>query len=102
MLRTHASILTARGRKGEAEAVLTRSMALAQQFSSLAWRLRAANDLARLWLADSRADEARAMLVPVYSEFTEGFATRDLRIAAELIDARVPPLFTAHSGHRSG
>jgi predicted ATPase len=51
----------------------------------MSWRLRAANDLARLWRAGSREDDARKMLLPVFNEFTEGFATRDLVAAAELL-----------------
>jgi hypothetical protein len=45
---------------------------------ALSWELRAATSLARLWRGRHRAAEARALLHPVYSRFTEGFATGDL------------------------
>ncbi|MET0287923.1 MAG: winged helix-turn-helix domain-containing protein [Polyangiales bacterium] len=89
LLRIRASILTARGQADEAEALLVESMAEAQQIGALSWRLRSANDLAKLWRARAKTDDARAMLLPVFSEFSEGFATRDLRVAAELLTLSV-------------
>jgi ATP/maltotriose-dependent transcriptional regulator MalT len=91
LLRIQASILTAQGQTGEAEAVLVESMALAREIGALSWRLRAANDLAKLWRARSRADDARKMLLPIYGEFTEGFATRDLVFAADLLASLAYP-----------
>jgi len=85
VVRVEASILAAQGRTDAAEVLLGKSMALAQKVGAMSWRLRAANDLARLWRAGSRADDAREMLLPVFNEFTEGFATRDLVAAAELL-----------------
>jgi predicted ATPase len=49
--------------------------------------LRAATDLARLWVAQSRHREAHALLEPVYGWFTEGFDTPDLIEAKELLEA---------------
>ena len=85
LLRIRASILTADDRLDEAVALLTESMALAKEIGALSWRLRAANDLARLWRSRSRDDDARGVLLPVYREFTEGFATGDLVVAADLL-----------------
>lgn len=87
LLRIQASILNARNQMDESEAILIRSMALAEDIGSLSWRLRAANDLATLWHARSRTRDARKMLLSVYHEFTEGFETRDLVVAADLIAA---------------
>ena len=67
------------------------SMSLARDIGALSWRLRAANDLAKLWRSGSRRDDARKMLLHVYGEFTEGFATRDLVVAADLIAALSRP-----------
>ena len=86
-LRIQASILTAEGRSDDAEAILLESMTVAREIGALSWRLRAANDLAKLWRVRSRADDARKMLLPIYNEFTEGFATRDLVVAADLLSA---------------
>jgi predicted ATPase len=97
VLRIEASILTALGQTDAAEVLLGESMALAHEAGALSWRLRAANDLANLWYERSRVDAARQMLLPIYNEFTEGFATRDLVVAADLIAARVPPRSTAHT-----
>jgi len=54
--------------------------------SALSWELRAATSLARLWREQSRKEEARELLAPIYARFTEGFATADLRTAKALID----------------
>jgi predicted ATPase len=66
-------------------------MLVAGEIGALSWRLRAAHDLAKLWLARSRTDDARKMLLPVYHEFTEGFATRDLVVAADLLASLARP-----------
>jgi predicted ATPase/DNA-binding winged helix-turn-helix (wHTH) protein len=85
VLRIQASILTAQGRTDEAEAILVKSIAHARDIGALSWRLRSASDLAKLWHAQLRAGDARDLLHPIYSEFTEGFATRDLMVAADLL-----------------
>ena len=85
VLRVQASILTVKDQVNEAEALLVESMALAQKIGALSWRLRAASDLAQLWCAQSRASDARQLLLPIYSQFTEGFETRDLVIAADIL-----------------
>src|SRR5882672_1480548 len=54
--------------------------------SALSWELRAATSLARLWREQSRKEEARELLAPIYARFTEGFETADLRTAKALID----------------
>jgi predicted ATPase len=48
--------------------------------------LRAAASLARLWRDQGRRGAARDLLAPVYSWFTEGFATPDLKAAKALLD----------------
>ena len=97
VLRIQASILTAQGKSNAAESMLALSMEAAQKVGALSWRLRAANDLANLWHEQSRVDDARQMLLPIYKEFTEGFSTSDLMVAANFIDARVPPRSKAHT-----
>ena len=42
--------------------------------------------MARLWRDQGRRDEARELLAPVYSWFTEGFDTLDLKQARALLD----------------
>jgi predicted ATPase len=48
--------------------------------------LRAALSLARLYRTHQRKREARDVLAPIYAWFTEGFATRDLVQAKDLLD----------------
>ena len=59
-------------------------IARAQQAKSL--ELRAATSLARLWGEQGRRAEAHQLLAPVYSWFTEGFDTADLKEAKTLLD----------------
>jgi predicted ATPase len=47
--------------------------------------LRAVRDLARLWGEQGRRG-ARDLVAPVYSWFTEGFDTADLKEAKALLD----------------
>ena len=62
------------------------SVARAQQAKS--WELRAATSMARLWRDQGKLDKARDLLTPVYSWFTEGFDTLDLKDAKTLLAAR--------------
>jgi predicted ATPase len=59
-------------------------VACSQQAKSL--ELRAATSLARLWRSQGKREEARELLEPVYSWFTEGFDTADLIDAKTLLD----------------
>jgi predicted ATPase len=42
--------------------------------------------MARLWRDQGKRDEARDLLAPVYGWFTEGFDTRDLCEARDLLE----------------
>jgi predicted ATPase len=53
--------------------------ARSQQARSL--ELRAATDIARLWIKQGKHAEARDILASVYNRFDEGFETRDLKEA---------------------
>jgi predicted ATPase len=59
---------------------------LAQKIGAKAWELRAAMSLARMVRKRSNLAEARDLLAPLYSSFTEGFETPDLRDAKALLD----------------
>ena len=75
-----------------AEALLLEALGLAHQQGALAWELRSATALARLWQRQDRRQAARELLNAVYARFTEGFATQDLigvrRLLDELQDKR--------------
>ena len=55
---------------------------------ALAWELRAATSLARLWRNQGRSGDGASMLNPVYERFTEGFDTADLVAAKRLLDGQ--------------
>jgi predicted ATPase len=42
--------------------------------------------LSRLWQQQGKRDDARELLAPIYSWFTEGFDTADLQEAKALLD----------------
>jgi adenylate cyclase len=75
-------------------------VAAGQQARSL--ELRAATSLARLALAAGRPDEALEVLGPVYTRFSEGFATRDLIEADHVLERLgMPPAKTRGGRIRS-
>lgn len=68
-----------------AEAALDAALAAARRQSSRIFELRAACDLARLWADRGERGKARDMLAPIYTWFTEGFNTADLKAAKALL-----------------
>jgi predicted ATPase len=69
----------------KAGAYLDRALVVARQQNAKSWELRAAMSMARLWRDQGKAQQARELLAPVYSWFTEGFDTLDLREAKALL-----------------
>ena len=70
----------------EAEACFERALAVARAQQAKSWELRAAMSMARLWRNQGRPQQARELLDPVYGWFTEGFDTRDLKEAKDLLE----------------
>ena len=70
----------------KAEKHFERALGVARQQQAKSWELRAAMSLARLWRDQGKVQQARELLAPVYSWFTEGFDTRDLKEAKALLD----------------
>ena len=64
-----------------AEAALDAALADARHRSSRIFELRAACDLARLWADRGQRRNAHNLLALIYSWFTEGFNTADLKDA---------------------
>lgn len=83
ILRVRADSLTDRR---AAETLLLEALGLAHQQGALAWELRCATSLARLWQAQGRVQPARDLLSSIYARFTEGFATQDLVRVSRLLD----------------
>ena len=74
-------------RSEEVEACFLKAMEVARRQSAKSLELRAVMSLSRLWHKQGRQAEARQALAEIYSWFTEGFETVDLREARALLDA---------------
>lgn len=88
ILRAHAkAILKTESAEARAEAneLLTRSLAIAQDQGSLAWQLRTATTLALNYQSEDRHRDAKSLLEPIYGQFSEGFETADLRLAESVL-----------------
>ncbi len=71
--------------ESQAESIFLRSIETADAQNALAWRLRTSMSLARLWHSQHRTAQALDMIGSVYSQFSEGLETRDLRRASFLM-----------------
>jgi tetratricopeptide (TPR) repeat protein len=71
---------------GEAESTFRKAIEIARGQSAKLWELRATVSLARLLTKQGRRNEARTMLAKIYNWFTEGFDTRDLQEAKQLLN----------------
>jgi predicted ATPase/DNA-binding winged helix-turn-helix (wHTH) protein len=88
LLRTKGELLLLGGAPtavATAEACFQQALDVARRQGALAWELRAATSLARLWRGQQRGSQARKLLGPVYRRFTEGFETADLVAARTLL-----------------
>jgi predicted ATPase/DNA-binding SARP family transcriptional activator len=70
---------------GSSEAALLRSVEIARKQHALAFELRAALSLARLWQSQQRSLEGKRLLAPILSRFTEGQHSQDIQSARSLI-----------------
>ena len=69
-----------------AEACFTQALQVAREQAVKFPELHAARDLAALWAGQGALQKAHDVLAPVCAWFTEGFDTRDLVDAKELLD----------------
>jgi tetratricopeptide (TPR) repeat protein len=88
LLRVKGSLLLQSGSSSlaDAEKCLTEALDTARQQGGLFWELRAATDLAKLWVKSGNTMAAHDLMSAVYSQFTEGFETSDLKAARVLLD----------------
>ena len=70
----------------KAEEHFERALTVAGAQQAKSWELRAAMSMARLWRDMGKPQQARELLAPIYSWFTEGFDTLDLKEAKALLD----------------
>ena len=88
LLRVKGEILTSmsqQGAGGDGEACLLQSLQLARERGLLSLELRVGISLARLWADRAQRDRALELLDPIFDRFSEGFQTRDLVAAANLL-----------------
>lgn len=71
---------------GEALNIFITALEIARQQGAKSFELRVAMSLARLWQKQDKISQARELLTPIYESFTEGFDTRDLRMAKTLLE----------------
>src|SRR5262249_37651390 len=86
ILRIKGEIAELDGDPQAAEALYRRALTLAERQGALTWRLRAANSLAGLWLAQDRTADAAATLAPVFDRFKPGLQHPDLDLAARRLE----------------
>jgi predicted ATPase len=77
--RHKGRLLLRQGHSEAAEELYHKALSIAREQEAKLWELRAAASLARLLSDQGRHTEARDLLAPVYSWFTEGFDTPDLK-----------------------
>jgi predicted ATPase/DNA-binding winged helix-turn-helix (wHTH) protein len=87
LLRVKGEILTwmSEHDPSEGEACLLQSLQLARERGLLSLELRTGISLARLWAARAQRDKALELLDPIFDRFSEGFQTRDLVAAGDLL-----------------
>ena len=88
LLRVKAQILAAIPRYGSGPAIncLSEAIQVGRKQSALALELRSTMSLARLLAQEGQRDQAGHELGLVLNRFTEGFQTRDLKLARALLD----------------
>jgi class 3 adenylate cyclase/predicted ATPase len=84
--RHKGQLLLRQGNTDAAEELYRTALGIAQEQGAKLWELRAAMSLAGLRRDQGRRAEARDLLAPVYSWFTEGFDTPDLKDAKALLE----------------
>jgi tetratricopeptide (TPR) repeat protein len=86
LYRLKARALLMRGAPdAEAESLLDQALQTARSQQARSLELRAATDIARLWIKQGKRAGARDVLASVYGRFDEGFETRDLKEAKAVL-----------------
>ncbi len=84
--RVRGELYESLSRASEAETAYVTALGIAREQQARWWELRTSTSLARLRQGQSEVTEARELLAPVYSWFTEGFDTKDLKEAKALLE----------------
>jgi tetratricopeptide (TPR) repeat protein len=92
LYRLKARALLMRGAPdADAESLLDEALRTARSQQARSLELRAATDLASLWMKQGKRAGACDVLASTYRRFSEGFDTRDLKEAKGLLDRLLPP-----------
>jgi tetratricopeptide (TPR) repeat protein len=83
--RLEGALAREKGDQESAEGSLKKAIAVARKQASKTWELRAAVDLARLWLSSNRFDDARALLQPIHDTVDEGDLVKDRATAHAIL-----------------
>jgi predicted ATPase len=78
-------MLSIKGDLAVAEQNYLTSLDWAREQQAKSWELRTATSLAKLWQSQGKRREALNLLKPIYTWFTEGFDTKDLKQAKSLL-----------------
>jgi class 3 adenylate cyclase/tetratricopeptide (TPR) repeat protein len=87
MRRLRGNLLLSVNRHEAAEDCYNQALAVARRQKAGFWELKAGRDLARLWHDQGKRNEARDLLAPIHSRFSEGLDTPDLKEAKTLLGA---------------
>jgi len=71
----------------DAEICLVQSLEWSRRQGARGWELRAATDLAALFASQGKSEQGRALLEPVFQQFTEGFDTANMKAAERVLAA---------------
>jgi tetratricopeptide (TPR) repeat protein len=86
MLTVRGGLHMKQGQNEPAEADFREALTLSRSMGAIMYELHASMGLARLLDQQQRREEARTLLAEIYSRFTEGFDTADLKEAKALLD----------------
>jgi class 3 adenylate cyclase/tetratricopeptide (TPR) repeat protein len=90
VLRAQGQLLEILGRHQDAEGRYLHAIDTAKRQRARMWELRAATNLARMWVGRGDHSGAFALLAPVLAWFTEGFETLELRAAMKILQELRP------------
>ena len=87
LLRIKGLIFQALGKpEAMVEKCFKKALELSREQSAKTFELRAAGDMAKLWQKQGKTNEAYELLEGVFSWFTEGFDSVDLKEAREILN----------------
>ena len=90
LCRRKGQLLLRQGHSAAAEELYRKALSIAVEQEAKLWELRAAVSFARLRRDQGRRAEAHDLLAPIYTWFTEGFDTPDLKDARALLETLYP------------